>query len=136
MKNMILRPHHLLCTQAYEGKGYNEEFIENMNKNIELLRYKKGFKVKIESTLDELCIGCPNNKGEVCDTENKVITMDKKILKYFNLKEEIYIYKELIDIIQSKITGEILEDICKECEWYKYKMCERAILKNTKDLLE
>ena len=22
---MELRPHHLLCTQAYSGKGYNEE---------------------------------------------------------------------------------------------------------------
>lgn len=126
---MILRPHHLLCTQAYEGKGYSEEFIDNMNKNIKLLRYKKGFKVKIKSVLDDLCTGCPNNKGQICDTENKVKIMDEKVLKYFDLKEENYVYKDVINLIQREITRDILEDICSECEWYKYEMCKKAILK-------
>lgn len=126
---MILRPHHLLCTQSYEGKGYSKEFIDNMNKNIELLRYKKGFKVKIQSVLDDLCTSCPHNKGQVCDTENMVKTMDEKVLKYFNLKEKIYVYKDVINLIQEKITKEILDDICGECEWYKYSMCQRIILK-------
>lgn len=126
---MILRPHHLLCTQSYEGKGYSEEFIDNMNKHIELLRYKKGFKVKIQSILDNLCTSCPNNKEQVCSTENKVNTMDEKVLRYFNLKEETYVYKDVINLIQKKITREIFQDICGECEWYKYDMCERIILK-------
>lgn len=126
---MILRPHHLLCTQAYEGKGYSEEFINNMNKNIELLRHKEGFKVKIESVLDDLCIACPNNKGKVCGTEIKVKTMDEKVLKYFDLKKNTYVYKDVINLIQKKITRNILEDICGECQWYKYGMCQRIILK-------
>ncbi len=37
---MILRPHHLLCTQSYEGRGYSAEFIKNMDKNIEILKNK------------------------------------------------------------------------------------------------
>ncbi len=126
---MILRPHHLLCTQSYEGKGYNKEFIDNMNKKIEILRYKKGFKIKIESVLDDLCHSCPNKEGQVCNTETKVRTMDKKVLKYFDLKEGTYVYKDVIGLIQKKITKEILEDICGQCQWYKYNMCQKVLLK-------
>ena len=25
-----LRPHHLLCTQGYSGKGYDENFVAHM----------------------------------------------------------------------------------------------------------
>lgn len=25
-----IRPHHLMCMQAYIGKGYSKDFIENM----------------------------------------------------------------------------------------------------------
>jgi hypothetical protein len=28
---MKLRPHHLLCTQGYSGRGYNDAFVENLN---------------------------------------------------------------------------------------------------------
>lgn len=125
---MILRPHHLLCTQSYEGKGYSKDFVDNMNKNIELLRYKKGFKIKIQSAIDDLCTSCPNNKEGICSTEDKVKAMDEKVLKYFNLNEGIYVYKDIINLIQQEITKEILEDICGKCEWYKYGMCERIIL--------
>ncbi len=127
---MILRPHHLLCTQAYEGKGYSTDFIKNMDKNIEILRNKKGFKVKIKCTLDNLCIACPHNKGEVCDTEFKVKNMDKKVLRYFNLNEDIYEYSKLINIIRNEINKDILKDICGECEWYEYGVCQRIILNN------
>ena len=33
-----LRPHHLLCTQGYSGKGYSEEFVEHMNEVVAMLR--------------------------------------------------------------------------------------------------
>lgn len=127
---MILRPHHLLCTQSYEGKGYNEKFIDNMNEKVELLRYSKDFQVTIKCELDNLCDFCPNNQGEYCITEDKVRLMDKKVLKYFDLKEGSYIYKDIINSINEKITEEILNDICNTCEWFKYNMCKNVILKD------
>lgn len=126
---MILRPHHLLCTQSYEGRGYSAEFIKNMDKNIEILKNKQGFKIKIECGLDDLCVACPHNKGQACSSEVKVKNMDEKVLKYFNLKEEFYVYKDVINLVQRKITSDILADICKECEWYEYGMCKKIILK-------
>ena len=29
--SIVLRPHHLLCTQGYSGHGYSEAFVEHMN---------------------------------------------------------------------------------------------------------
>lgn len=37
MDVITLRPHHLLCTQAYSGKGYDEAFVRNMDRVTESL---------------------------------------------------------------------------------------------------
>ena len=39
-----LRPHHLLCTQGYSGKGYDENFVAHMNKVLPELRNVPGTK--------------------------------------------------------------------------------------------
>lgn len=36
-----LRPHHLLCTQGYSGKGYSREFVENMTEIVKSIKNKK-----------------------------------------------------------------------------------------------
>lgn len=126
---MILRPHHLLCTQAYEGKGYNDDFIKSMDEKVKILREVSNCEIELKIDLDNLCSHCPSNKGLVCESEEKVKLMDYKVCKYFNLTEETYVYKEVIEKIKSKITKEILQDICETCEWYSYGICENLILK-------
>ena len=42
-----LRPHHLLCTQGYSGKGYNESFVAHMNEVVEQLRNVPGTKITL-----------------------------------------------------------------------------------------
>ena len=36
--SIVLRPHHLLCTQGYSGHGYSEAFVEHMNDVVHQLR--------------------------------------------------------------------------------------------------
>ena len=60
--------------------------------------------------------------------KGKVISMDKKVLKYFALTEGVYEYKALVKIIKDKVSKEILDDICSPCEWFKYGSCEKFIL--------
>lgn len=125
---MKLRPHHLLCIKAYEGKGYDKTFVENMNKKIELLK-KENIKVNIEICLDDLCSACPYNKGEKCETDEKVRRIDEKVLKNFNLECKQYLYKDLSKKIENKMTKEVLKDICNECEWYEYGICQKHLLR-------
>ncbi|MGL5647149.1 MAG: DUF1284 domain-containing protein [Clostridium sp.] len=123
-----MRPHHLLCTMAYIGKGYNKEFIENMNRKIKYLKTEDA-KIRLKIKVDSICESCPNKKEEKCITENKVKIMDEKVLSYFNLEEKEYFYKEIIEDIKRIITKEVFDDICKDCEWYNMGVCKELIIK-------
>ena len=68
-----LRPHHLLCTQSYEGMGYSHDFIENMNKITDILRSMPDTKIQLVFTTDSLCALCPHMRGEdLCDSQDNV----------------------------------------------------------------
>lgn len=41
--NFVLRPHHALCILSFRGKGYSDEFIDNMYKMIDELEKTRMF---------------------------------------------------------------------------------------------
>ena len=59
-----LRPHHGMCLAYFEGKGYSDDFTENMQHMLELL--EKGAEVEMTVSGDEICKACPNLKSGVC----------------------------------------------------------------------
>lgn len=123
-----IRPHHLLCIQAYIGKGYSKEFVENMNLVVNNLKGNKGQTIKIVDTTDDICFKCPNNiGGSRCEHDTKVLSMDAKVIKYLELKAGEYTYKSLLKRLEQKLTKEIFQDICSECEWYDMGMCKKLI---------
>lgn len=125
---MRLRPHHLLCTQSYSGKGYDDAFVENMNRLVKELRKKEPVPVEIVFSTDELCAHCPNMKSEnFCKDNQKVISYDKKVTEYFHIEEKTYIYQDITKEIREKMTPEMLEDICGSCEWYPISACRRVL---------
>ena len=110
-----LRPHHLLCTQGYSGKGYSEEFVENMNEVVDKLRNVLGFRVKIVCGSDNLCNHCPNMLGpNLCATQDKVAGFDRKTMEVFGIEEKEYVYSEVVDHIRSVATQENMSYICSE----------------------
>ena len=126
---MVMRPHHLLCTQGYSGKGYSPEFVRNMDSWVEKLRNREGFRVRITFSTDSLCSRCPHKQGEgLCDDDAKVLVYDRKITEYFHLEEKEYVYQELIRRINAQMTPEMLEDICGNCSWYPVSACRKNIL--------
>ena len=60
IKMIKLRPHHLLCTQGYSGKGYSDDFVENMDKIVDYLRNNEDAKIMLKFGDDDLCSRCPN----------------------------------------------------------------------------
>ncbi|MFR8868741.1 DUF1284 domain-containing protein [Paraclostridium sordellii] len=124
-----IRPHHFLCMKAFVGKGYSKEFVENMRRTIEILKNDKNQTIKIIYGLDNLCSKCPNNTDEkLCSTNEKVMTMDKKVMDYFNIDCGEYKYDEIMDLIYNNINEEILQDICGNCNWYNQTNCKGLIL--------
>ena len=123
-----LRPHHLLCTQGYSGKGYSDGFVSNMDKVVDYLRYDENPRVELVFGPDVLCEDCPNRVEEVlCSTQEKVARFDAKTVEYFGLEEKEYGYREIVEEIDGKITEEILADICQGCSWYPISSCRRKI---------
>lgn len=124
-----IRPHHFLCMKAFIGKGYSKEFVENMRTTIEILKSDKNQTIKIIYGLDNLCSKCPNNTDEkLCSTNEKVMTMDKKVMDYFNIDCGEYKYDEIMNLIYNNINEEILQDICGNCNWYNQTNCKDLIL--------
>ena len=125
---MRLRPHHLLCTQSYSGKGYDESFVRNMNQITQKLRGSEPVPVEIVFSTDDLCAHCPNMLGEnLCRDNDKVLHYDKMTARYFNIEEKTYIYQEITQKIREKMTPGLLEEICRGCEWYPVSACKRVL---------
>lgn len=128
---LVLRPHHILCIQGYRGKGYNDEFVSNMDEIVYLLKNNPNHKVKLISKTDTICKHCPSNIGEgLCKFQSKVAALDEKTLQNLSLEEDTeYVYDDILNYIKENLTIEKFESICKECEWYKFGYCFDALFK-------
>ena len=121
---IVLRPHHLLCTQGYSGHGYDDAFVEHMNDVVHQLREVPGTRIHLTFSTDTLCSCCPNKLGEdLCDTQEKVKRYDRKTVEYFGLEEKDYVYQDLIRAMDAKATPEMLADICRDCCWFPVSAC-------------
>ena len=127
---IYLRPHHLLCTQGYSGKGYSDGFVSHMNEVVDALRNQPGTKITLTFSTDTLCSCCPHKEGEdLCDTQEKVKRFDQKVVDYFGLEEKEYTYQDLIRRIDADMTEEMLADICEGCSWFPISACRKNICK-------
>ena len=123
-----LRPHHLLCTQGYSGKGYDDAFVANMDEVVHRLRTEEKTPVRLVFSTDELCSCCPNKLGEDrCKTNEKVKTFDARTAECFHLEEKTYIYQDLVREIRKTATPEMMDYICGECEWYPISYCKKNV---------
>lgn len=126
---MKLRPHHLLCTQGFSGKGYDDNFVKNMIAVTNYLRNNPNPTVEIVFSTDDICRSCPSKIGEnLCEDQDKVNTFDKKVINYFGIEEKQYNYRDITSEINMKITSEIMDDICSTCSWYPISACKKNIV--------
>ena len=127
---MKLRPHHLLCTQGFQGKGYSEDFVSNMKHYVKQMRENPDFRVTITDETDDLCSSCPNKLSQKsCRDDEKVLLFDKNVLDLFEIKSgETYSYQSLIRIIDENMTAEKMKRICGDCSWFKVSACMKNVL--------
>lgn len=116
----LLRPHHGLCIQFYEGKGYNEEFTKKMDALINQIHRKPGMVIQLHTAVDVLCNSCPNNIDSECISYEKVKRFDEKVLSYCDLNSgQVLSMQEFLQIVKDMIIEKGLQpSICSDCEWY------------------
>lgn len=118
MSRFYVRPHHSLCMQFFEGKGYDERFITSTARMLEMLSHDDPV-ITLTAGCDAFCSACPNNTGGVCRDREKVASVDKRTLNALGLDEDDQIHwSRLLDLARRRIilTGR-LREICGSCQW-------------------
>ncbi|MBP3762198.1 MAG: DUF1284 domain-containing protein [Ruminococcus sp.] len=111
-----IRPHHALCIQFFEGKGYSPEFTENMRNIINILESSDPF-VCITKNADVICSKCPHNINGVCASE-KVLHYDNAVMENCSLEINSVIKWSKLKKFAEKIISCGLENICADCKWF------------------
>lgn len=126
------RAHHILCTSLYEGKGYSNEFCDNMGKVVDRLRSHPDEAFQIVAEPDLICANCPNQtKDKTCSQNaNRVVDKDRRVIERIGLKENgTYTYRELCRLASGKITYEVYLGFCQKCPWREAGLCKYEDLK-------
>jgi hypothetical protein len=115
---MKIRAHHGLCTRNFVGEGYSDDFSVNMKRVIDKLNNENP-EVTIVARLDDICAKCPENLGEVCQSQDKVVSYDKKVLQMTGIEEETSMpWRDFYDACSDKIFNKSKRtEICGACQW-------------------
>lgn len=105
--------------QFYIGKGYSKEFVKNMDIVVGCLKENANQIVRLIEGNDDICSHCPHNiDGFECKSDDKVTTMDKKVLGHLGITPGEYVYSDLVNKLKEELTDQAYKDICKGCEWF------------------
>ena len=125
MSSFKLRPHHGLCIQFFQGKGYSPEFVQHMTEIISFLdRNNPAIMLTVET--DNICSHCPHNQGTICDSAKKVQQFDTAVLQYCNLQNGSQLsWNEFQETFRTSILQRgILAKICGNCQWSE--ICQKG----------
>ena len=125
-----LRAHHILCFHGYSGRGYNEEFINNMNGLKELFLDEPQTIIQIVSSPDYVCESCPNLSDKGCfednepDQEKRIHNRDLAVMSCLEISEgEVMSVKDAFERAEKVISSDKLREICHDCPWLPTSSC-------------
>ena len=119
MKYISLRPHHGMCFQFYEGKGYSPDFTDHMGKVIRDFEDDPRQMVKLKTVADIVCENCPNNEAGTCVSQDKVARYDEDVLEMCGIPDGVMMpYTDFLTLVKKRIfnTGQ-RSSICGDCSW-------------------
>ena len=117
---LVLRGHHLLCLQGFQGYGYDNTFVENMEM-INRARKTENVTVELTNSPDDICRSCPNLKNNLCENETqnqRIIDMDNEVLLKLDTSKEydsIDLFENVEKLFNSKKS---VYNICSNCMWH------------------
>lgn len=74
---------------------------------------------------DDICRACPNLGEYGCKLDDDhVVSKDAALAEALGLKTECaYPAEELLQTVGCRLTAEIFENSCRNCEWYEQGLC-------------
>lgn len=118
---LVLRGHHLLCLQGFQGYGYDDNFVENMTE-INQIRKLDDALISVTNKPDDICKACPNLNDNLCENKvqnERIISMDNEVLSKLNPSKD-YNAQDLFKKVEKTFNSkESVEKICSKCMWHK-----------------
>lgn len=121
-----IRPHHMLCLQFFEGKGYSKEFVENMME-IKKKLDRDNPVVRLVQEADSICHNCPKRENRECDEANIIAGHDRRVLSRVEKelrvlsqsdKEIVCNWNEIVELIHRNIIdAKKIKEVCVQCQW-------------------
>lgn len=125
---VLLRPHHLMCSLAFQGKGYSSAFVENMWSVVNALRQSDATEIEIVPGLDNICQPCPHNLGHKCQSQSEIEFLDLQHMKALTLSfGERLTWGDAKNRIKKQMSVEKFTSVCSTCSWQKSGICEKAL---------
>jgi len=124
-----LRPHHLICILCFKGKGYNQEFTENLWRIYRALnKNASACQINIVQGVDDVCAKCPVQKSACCKHEEKVTKIDNAYSTALQLRTgDVLSIIEVRNKVRDFLTLDDFRKICRHCDWQEYGICEKRI---------
>lgn len=117
--NIIIRPHHGMCLQFYEGKGYSASFTDHMSGVLKMLTDDPMQTVELRSETDVVCEHCPRNESGTCADRSKTDRYDGAVLKACGLcAGDTLTWAAFVSAVRTNIIkGGLRGAICGDCCW-------------------
>ncbi|MCE5194881.1 MAG: DUF1284 domain-containing protein [Nitrospiraceae bacterium] len=113
-----LRGHHLICLHFFSGKGYDQEFIENLKRTISA-SLESGLEITLGA--DNICEKCPNLKDEKCsytsNADRIILKMDEFALKLLGENAGAKLEWDSVKEKIPSIFKSWMKKYCKKCSW-------------------
>ena len=113
-----LRGHHLICLHFFNGEGYDETFVKNLE---HVLRQANEEEIIVASGADDVCAACLHLKQNKCEytkhSDEEVREMDKKALELLGLSESEMVCWDLLRSRVGEVFSEWYQVYCLECDW-------------------
>ncbi|MDM8335712.1 DUF1284 domain-containing protein [Wolbachia pipientis] len=124
------RPHHFMCTLAFQGYGYSQGFVKNYRKIANKVINDPNTRIKVVGNLDGICSACPNQTEQgKCTKQAKVLELDRRHMKVLGIKiGEILTWNEVVKKIRKKMSLKKFDYACKGCDWKQCGICMNALL--------
>lgn len=128
------RPHHFLCTIAFEGMGYSPEFVKNYLAIAQALRADEELSLLVVTGADSVCQACPHKRGKACTKEETIQRLDSRHRDILGLNEgDVLTWKQGKEKLRDHMSLENFHFACEGCEWKSLGVCETALLKLRKE---
>ena len=134
------RPHHFLCANGFEGKGYSPDFVYNFADIVAELRGPQGDQVLLQvvTGADDICQPCPHRREKSCTKQALIESLDQRHLEALRLTEkQVLSWGHVKERIKSYVSDSVFDSMCRGCGWQSEGMCLKALqqLRHNKTVL-